>query len=367
MSFDVAVVGAGIIGAACANEAARAGLRVVVIEQHFPASGASGAAMGHVVLMDGSEAQFALTRFGRELWAELAGSLPRECEYVSCGTIWVAADEAEMTEVRRKRDFYMAYGAGAETLDPRQLSEAEPSLRQGLAGALFVRHDSVLDPPCAVRYLLEHANITSRTGRAISIKEKEVLLSDGSRVSAAWVINAAGTAARQLTPEIPIPIEPRKGHLLLAAASPGFVRHQVVELGYLKSAHSMVSESVAFNVQPRANGQVLIGSSRQFGSQTAEVEPDMLDRMMRRAVEYMPGIAGLSTIRAWTGFRAATPDKLPVIGPVPGLPGVFAATGHEGLGITTALATGRLIVDQILGRVSAISPEPYSAETLIHS
>jgi glycine/D-amino acid oxidase-like deaminating enzyme len=67
----------------------------------------------------------------------------------------------------------------------------------------------------------------------------------------------------------------------------------------------------------------------------------------------------LSVIRTWTGFRAATPDKLPLIGPCPGDERLYLATGHEGLGITTSLATGKLVADQILQRTPAIPVEPY--------
>jgi glycine/D-amino acid oxidase-like deaminating enzyme len=81
--------------------------------------------------------------------------------------------------------------------------------------------------------------------------------------------------------------------------------------------------------------------------------------MLRRAQEYMPGLAELSAIRSWTGFRAATPDKLPLIGPCPEDERLYLATGHEGLGITTSLATGKLVADQVLGRRSAIPVEPY--------
>ena len=133
---------------------------------------------------------------------------------------------------------------------------------------------------------------------------------------------------------------------------PGFLRHQVVELGYLKSAHGHDNESVAFNVQPRSTGQVLIGSSRQY-----DAGPSLLAPMLRRAFEYMPGLAGLSVIRTWHGFRAATPDSLPIIGPIDG--GPWAATGHEGLGITTSLGTAQLLTDQLLWRPTAIPCEPY--------
>ena len=132
-----------------------------------------------------------------------------------------------------------------------------------------------------------------------------------SEISAEIIVNAAGASAAELTPGLEI--KKRKGHLVITDRYPGFVRHQLVELGYLKSAHSVSADSVAFNVQPRRTGQILIGSSRQYGAEHKEVDNSMLVRMLQRAQEYMPGLAQMSTVRTWTGFRAATPDKLPLI------------------------------------------------------
>ena len=89
-------------------------------------------------------------------------------------------------------------------------------------------------------------------------------------------------------------------------------------------------------------------------------------RIMERACEFMPEVATLSVLRMWTGFRAATPDKLPLIGPLPESPKVLLATGHEGLGITTSTGTGRLITDMILQRQSPISQEPYLPSRMTH-
>jgi glycine/D-amino acid oxidase-like deaminating enzyme len=104
------VVGAGIVGAACAEALAEAGCHVTVLDSAFAGAGATGAAMGHLVVMDDSEAQFALTAFSRRLWTERAGSLPPELEDDPCGTLWVAADEEEMGHVRRRAAFYEARG-----------------------------------------------------------------------------------------------------------------------------------------------------------------------------------------------------------------------------------------------------------------
>ena len=187
----------------------------------------------------------------------------------------------------------------------------------------------------------------------------QFVLADGTEISGEIIVNAAGASATDLTPGLEI--KKRKGHLVITDRYPGFVRHQLVELGYLKSAHSVSSDSVAFNVQPRRTGQILIGSSRQYGAEHKEVDNFMLVRMLQRAQEYMPGLAQMSTVRAWTGFRAATPDKLPLIGPWPGDKSIFLATGHEGLGITTSLGTARILADQITGTKPEIPIRTVSA------
>jgi len=368
-SYDVAIAGAGIVGAAVADECAAAGLRVVVVERRLTGGGATAAGMGHLVVMDDSPAQLALTRYSVALWRALAPELPPEVEYSVAGTIWIAAEAAEMAEVERKRQVYASVGVRAEGLDAAALAEAEPQLRPGLAGGLLVPDDAVIYPPCAARFLLHRAcahGAEVREGMAVELagagqtlparRAAAVMrLSDGEILSAGVLVNATGAWAPELTPRIEV--RKRKGHLAITDRYPGFVRHQLVELGYLKSAHSSQADSVAFNAQPRRTGQVLIGSSRQYDAEQSGVEASILSRMLRCAQEYLPALAGWNVIRCWTGFRAATPDKLPLIGPCED--GTYLATGHEGLGITTSLATAKLLADQILGRPSAIPREPY--------
>lgn len=216
-------------------------------------------------------------------------------------------------------------------------------------------------PPCAASYLLEQA--VSRGASlemgvaAAELTGRGVRLADGSSIEAGLIVNAAGIWAPCLLPDLRV--NRRKGHLVITDRYPGLVRHQLVELGYLKSAHSQTSDSVAFNVQPRVTGQLLIGSSRQFGVEDPSVDHGILSKMLRRASYYIPGLENLSAIRAWTGFRPATPDNLPLIGPWPGRDNVYVAAGHEGLGITTALGTARILADQVLRRRSKIPITPY--------
>jgi glycine/D-amino acid oxidase-like deaminating enzyme len=362
VNFDVAIVGWGIVGAACADALAAEGLSVIVVGGPGTVSAATAAGMGHIVVMDDSEAQFALTAYSQKLWDDLSDKLPREAEFGRCGTLWIAADEEELAEAERKREYYTGRGPHAEILDERSLREAEPGLREGLAGALLVPGDSVVYQPFVSAWLLERAKkngaVVAEPTVIISVVEGSVEDWSGDRVNADSIIIATGCGSTELVPSLKI--RPRKGHLVITGRTGKSVNHQLVELGYLKSAHGTEKDSVAFNIQPRSTGQLLIGSSRQYESEDDSVDFDIVRRMMQRAIEYFPAAAGTHATRIWTGFRPATPDGLPYIGKVPGHEKVYAATGHEGLGITTSLGTAALIVDEILGRTSEIPREPYS-------
>ncbi|HTV08088.1 MAG TPA: FAD-dependent oxidoreductase [Candidatus Aquilonibacter sp.] len=358
-TFDVVILGAGIVGAACACECANAKLRVAVVEQGTPAGAATAAGMGHLVVMDDSDAQLALTHFSRNLWRSMRETLPDTVEFEECGTLWVAADEEEMQAVLAKQRAYAEREIDSEILDEQTLREAEPSLRAGLAGALRVPNDAVIYPPAAAAHFLASAQrmaaklILGR--RAISAEKGIVTLEDSTRLSAARVVIATGTDA-SLCPGVQV--HPRKGHLAITDRYPGVLRHQLVELGYLKSAHSVTEDSVAFNVQPRRTGQLLIGSSRQYGELSARADPRILRRMLERAVEYMPLLANLSVTRVWTGFRAATTDKLPLIGPSADS-SIILAVGFEGLGITNAPGAARLVLHHITQAEIPMDPRPF--------
>jgi D-hydroxyproline dehydrogenase subunit beta len=360
MTFDAVIVGGGIVGTACALAFSRAGMRVALVERAEIGSGATAAAMGHIVVLDDSPAQLALTRYSQMLWRQLAGKLPPAAEYTQRGTLWVAADDEEMQEICRKHSVYKEHGITSDVIDAQALTHTEPALRSGLAGGLLMHEDAVVSPQLAAGFLLHQAlagNVTLLREDVTATGAGRALLSNGDELHAQILVNAAGEWASALTPGLPV--AKRKGHLAITDPYPCFLRYQVVELGYLKSAHVTTTDSVACNVQPRANGQLLIGSSRQYGVEGREVEDMILARIFERAAEYLPALPSLTIQRTWTGFRSATPDKLPLIGPWAEDKTVLLATGHEGLGITTSLATAQLLADLVSGTTPAIPIEPY--------
>ncbi|MFM0202696.1 FAD-dependent oxidoreductase [Paraburkholderia fungorum] len=373
---DVVVIGAGIVGAACAYELALQGLDVLVVDRAGVGGGVTAAGMGHLVVMDDSPAEFVLSACSRALWLALAPRLDVRHAFVRSGTLWVAADDEEFALARNRQRALQQQGIDCATLDAQQVREAEPALRHDLYGGMIVPDDAVVYAPAVAAWLLAQpvaGRIVQRLDtEVIGIEREGVRLADGGFIAAGAVLLANGLQATTLLPGLPL--QAKKGHLLITDRYPGTIRHQILELGYIKSAHNQSGTSVAFNVQPRPTGQLLIGSSRQFDSVDPNVEPAILARMLRRAVDYLPELAGLNAIRAWTGFRPASSDGLPLIGPAGFFaddnamhPATWLAVGHEGLGVTTALGTAKLLASQMLGQPAPFDATPYLPARFTHS
>ncbi|HEI9812609.1 NAD(P)/FAD-dependent oxidoreductase [Serratia marcescens] len=356
---DVIVVGAGIIGAACAWRLAREGYRVSVVDDRR--AGATAAGMGHLVCMDDNPAELALSAYSLRLWREVTGRMPEACAWRGCGTLWLADQADEMAIAEQKRARLAEQGVAAELLTAEQIAVMEPMLRHGLAGGLRVPGDGILYAPLAARWLLADrgAAIDVVHGEATALEEEAVRLADGRRLAAPVVVLACGLRANSLLPQILL--HAKKGQLAITDRYPPRVRHQLVELGYGASAHASNGTSVAFNVQARPTGQWLIGSSRQFDAVDSALDMPLLAAMLTRAQHFLPALAQMNIIRCWTGLRAASADGLPLLGVHPRHSWLWLALGHEGLGVTTALGSAALITAQIGRQTPEIDDSPYLA------
>ncbi|MCS3466793.1 glycine/D-amino acid oxidase-like deaminating enzyme [Pseudomonas sp. JUb42] len=359
---EVIVIGGGIIGAACADELARQGLDVLVLDCQRPAATAAG--MGHLVVLDDNRDELALSEYSVRTWREWAPELPDDCAMRNNGTLWLACNAEEMAAAEAKHATLRNYGMACELIDAQALAEAEPALRAGLYGALKVSGDGILYAPNAARWLLQRTGkVRQQPGRVVEVQGNRLRLDDGQWLQGDAVVLANGIYAAELCPELPL--QAKKGHLLITDRYPVQISHTLVELGYVTSAHNAKGPSVAFNVQQRPTGQLFVGSSRQFDNHDPEVEGWMLGRMLRRASEFLPELGQMNAIRSWTGFRAASPDGLPLIGEHPQQPGLWLALGHEGLGVTTAPGTARLLAAQMLRTSAPLPLEPYAPQRFI--
>ena len=366
LSADVIVVGAGIVGAAVAWAAADEGLDVLIVSDGLPGDGATAAGMGHLVVLDDDPAELALSHYSMGLWRAYTGDA--RAQYHGCGTLWIANDEGEVPLLAAKQSRLAQAGVASQWLASDEVARAEPALRPGLAAGLCVGSDAAVYAPAVAADLVARACrergarllMPARVGK---LRPRGVTLDNGTALHAAAVVVAAGLASRALLPELPF--VPRKGHLAITERAPAAaLSHQVVEVGYGASAHGS-DDSVAFNVQPRPTGQLLIGSCRQVNRDDHEIDAAMLGRLMAHALRVLPALASARVLRAWTGVRPGTPDGRPYIGRWPALDGVWIAAGHEGLGVTTALGTARLVIDPLLGRATAIDASPFDPSRMM--
>ncbi|MBV6458666.1 MAG: Glycine oxidase [Fimbriimonadaceae bacterium] len=350
---DVAIIGAGIVGSLIARELQSAGMEVVVIDPQPPGTGVTAEGMGHLVALDDSATQLSLTAYSLRLWRDLAEKLPNTVEFRPTGTLWVA-EEADRPLLAAKVEAMAEGGVRAEVWDRDRLRMEEPMLSRSLVGGVWVPDDAVVYAPAAATWAC--AGLDRIPLAATSIEERGVR-TDSGLIEAERIVIAAGNGSPRFLSGLGM--RPRKGHLAITPRGYRISSRQIVELGYMRSAHGSDEDSVAFNIQPRATGQVLIGSSRQFGQTDRDIDRPLLARMLDRARQFVPALGVFPILRCWTGFRPTTADGLPRIGPLADNPNVVVATGHEGLGITTATATARLVAHHLAGVTCEIDPKPF--------
>ncbi|MFD8561535.1 NAD(P)/FAD-dependent oxidoreductase [Streptosporangium canum] len=358
---DVVVIGAGVVGAACAYYAARAGLDVVVVDRGPVAGGTTGAGEGNVLVSDkepGPELDLALLSNG--LWRELAKL--DGFEFEPKGGL-VVAETGEVLEALTG----LAGKQGVEhTVVPSGgLGDYEPHLAQGFAGGVFYPQDAQVQPMLAAARLIRRG--ADRFGRGTLMLRTGVtvtgFLRDGDRIGgvttdhgdilAGAVVNAAGTWGGEVAAMagVHVPVLPRRGFILVTEPfDEPLIRHKVYTAAYVTNVASD-SEGLETSavVEGTPSGPVLIGASRERVGFDRTVSVPVLERLARQAVELFPALADRRAIRAYCGFRPYCPDHLPVIGEDPRAPGLHHACGHEGAGIGLAPATGHLIAQTLAG------------------
>ncbi|MEU2434249.1 FAD-dependent oxidoreductase [Streptomyces sp. NPDC007861] len=370
--LDAVIIGAGVVGAACAYYASRAGLAVTVLDRGSVAGGTTGTGEGNLLVSDkeaGPELDLAL--LSTRLWRELADVLPAQTEYEPKGGLVVAPDETALTALRDFAQDQRKAGAEAHAVPADRLHDLEPHLAHGLAGGFHYPQDAQVQPARAAAQLLRTAR---ESGACVRLGEEVTAVltrSDGTvrgvrtphgELHAPAVVNAAGTWGGDVArlAGTRLPVLPRRGFVLVTEPLPRVVRHKVYAADYISD---VASDSAALQssavVEGTPAGPVLIGATRERVGYDRTLSAEALRRLAAQATRLFPVLAGVRAIRTYHGFRPYLPDHLPAIGADPRVPGLFHACGHEGAGIGLAPATGLLIAAALSGGQPPLDPRPF--------
>jgi glycine/D-amino acid oxidase-like deaminating enzyme len=371
-SADVVVIGAGAVGAACAYYLADAGLGVVVVERGSVAGGTTGAGEGNLLVSDkvpGPELDLALLSL--RLWRDLPPELRDRAELIGKGGLVVADSPADLGPLNALASSHRAAGVTADPVGVDDLHALEPAISPDLAGGVFYPEDMQVQPMLACAHLLAMAR---RSGASVRLGEEVVGIERGASgvravrtpsgaIATSAVVNATGVAASATAglAGVDLPVEPRRGFILVTERLGDVVRHKVYGAGYVAG---VVSSDEALQtsavVESTESGNVLIGASRERVGMDRTISIAVLARLAAQAVAIFPVLRAVRAIRTYAGFRPYCPDHLPIIGPDPRVGGLFHACGHEGAGIGLSTATGLLIAQSVAGNHAEIPLEPFS-------
>ncbi len=375
---DVVVIGGGIVGAACAYYLTAAGLDIHLVERDFPVSGTSRACDGLILLWDKAPGpELELGQASAAMWAGLIQILEFDFEYVRRGTVLLAENGEAMAAGHAKARMMSAAGVRAELLDNAGLRSLEPNLAPDLAGGVFFPDDAQVDARRATlafiaaarrQGLILHSGAEVTAVRQAPDGRVSSVVTASGEIATDSVVCAAGVWSNRVAQfvGIELPVRPRKGHILVTAKVPGLIHHPLLEGGYVSTVQAAGEGlQAALVAELTASGTLLLGSSREFAGYDRTVSLAVIRAIAGRAVRFLPSLAGKGVIRSYAGLRPWSPDHLPVIGPVAGVPGFYVATGHEGAGICLAPITGQLIAAWITGDselppfASAVRPDRF--------
>ncbi len=343
---SVLVVGGGIIGCATAHELARRGCRVTVLERGTPGGEASSAAAGLLAPLGESARPGPFQQLALESWrlypevvAELGRVTGIDVEYMTTGTLYPLFTSRDLEAAHERRSWPLAREFGIQIVGDSELRGLEPALAKDLPAALLVRGDHwVNNQRLVTAYAAAAARrgVEIRTGAEVGriVVERGgvgAIMVDGERLEAERVLLAAGAWSGTLAAGLgaTLPVGPVRGQMLAVANIPPLLTHAV--------------HGDEVYLVPRPSGELLIGATVEKVGFVRAVTPEGLGGLIRAAMALVPNLGARPITRSWCGFRPWAPDGLPVLGPWPGIAGLYVATGHFRNGILLAPITAALL------------------------
>lgn len=360
---DVLVIGGGLVGASVAYECAKRGLSIVVAERSEAGRAASWAAAGILTpihLADYPPALVALCTAAQvtyERWAEeVRAESGIDPEFRRTGMLVLALEEGDLAEVEHLHAWKKDHGQPCQALDAAAAANVEPLANPKMLRALHLPDIAQVRNNRLVRAVAAAA--TRRRATILERTEALDLLTDGGRivgarttqgnVYAASTVLAAGAWSRAIAERVgvTVAVEPVRGQMLLTEVPGGRLSKMV-----LAGEQYLV---------PRADGRVLVGSTTERVGFDASVTLDGVRSLCEAAARMVPSLGGAPLRASWAGLRPGSPDRIPFLGPVAGLPGLLLACGHFRNGILLGPITGRLIAQVIAGEATEVPLAPYA-------
>lgn len=374
---EVVVIGAGIVGAACAEALARRGADVTLIERYHPTSGASGACEGNIILSDKEPGpELDLGRAARVAYDALAARLPIDCDIERRGSLMVTTESKRAEPIAAYVRQLVHEGVEARLLTGGETRELEPSLSSNVVAGAFFPDGLHVWPMKVVMGLILAAQtlgatlVTNTEVEAIEVERGAVTGVRTSRgcMKCSAVVVAAGVASLSLLGGcgLEMPLRSRKGQIVVTAPYPGLITHNVLDANYMDTVHSDTdSLQVSSVLEMTRRGNMLIGSSRDVNDIDPAARLTVTGRLIERALMLIPALARVLAIRTYAGFRPYLPDARPAIGRTRAVSGLIVATGHEGSGILLGPVTGELVADVYFHRrarvdLAAFDPDRFA-------
>ncbi|PEM53377.1 NAD(P)/FAD-dependent oxidoreductase [Bacillus wiedmannii] len=374
---DVLIIGGGIIGCSIAYYTSKYGRDVTIIEKGEFVSGTSSRCDGNILAIDkdpGFDSQMSLV--SQRLVTDLSEELEHSFEYRAPGSILVCESDEEMEAALQWVSRQKEAGLPFRMLDRQDIRAESPFFADDLLGGLECATDSTVNPYLlAFSLLAESKKFGTKVFNHTEVKEMKRDI-DGSFIvettngtfTAKQVVNAAGVWAPKIGEmlDVNIPIEPRKGHIIVASRQQHVGCRKVMEFGYLiskfggKRKVDALTEKygVALVFEPTESQNFLIGSSREFVGFHTRINNEVIKCIANRAIRFYPKMADMMVIRSYAGLRPWTEDHLPIISRVEHIPNYFIAAGHEGDGISLAAVTGKVIEELLNEKETIIPIEP---------
>jgi sarcosine oxidase subunit beta len=358
---DVLIIGAGVIGASIAYHLTRHGIKPLLIEKSDPAAGSSGACDGLVFLQSkkpGLHLRLALE--SRRRFDGLNEALGGGIEFKNPGGMCLIESGAELVAMQMFVEDQRRSGLAVELIDGDEARRREPCLSERVTAATFSTLDSQVNPYALTFAFLRTATsagarmVTGEEVKGIEVAKGRTtgVSTDKGRIGAPILVNAAGALAAEVgrMAGLEVPITPRRGQILVTAATPPLLRHCLISAQYVAAKFKpelAEKGGMGFSLEQADNGNILIGSTREFAGFDRRTTFEGIRTIAGRIVPVIPALARVPVIRTFGGLRPYTPDGLPILGRVAGLEGFVMAAGHEGDGIALSAVTGELIADLI--------------------